>query len=187
MSLQRRHPDAGYANLGKMPKGPNGRALCRECHVEVPAGRYTFCSEACVRAWKLKSDPASQRHAVLQRDHGICASCGRDCLAVEERVRAVLTYGPDFFRCEPTPARAFMRAVRLRGWLRRFGLMGSASIPTFWQADHILPVCQGGGPERGQTCAEVLANLRTLCTPCHKAETRELARRRAAARKDSRS
>ena len=30
----------------------------------------------------------------------------------------------------------------------------------FWQADHIVPVAEGGGE-----CS--LANLRTLCTPCH--------------------
>ncbi|TXH49477.1 MAG: hypothetical protein E6Q97_22670 [Desulfurellales bacterium] len=41
-----------------------------------------------------------------------------------------------------------------------------------WEADHIVPVCEGGG------LAE-LDNYRTLCVWCHKQETRNLAKRRA--------
>ena len=37
----------------------------------------------------------------------------------------------------------------------------------FWQADHIIPVAEGGGD-----CG--LENLRTLCTPCHLRETENL-------------
>ena len=37
----------------------------------------------------------------------------------------------------------------------------------FWQADHIIPVAEGGGD-----CG--LENLRTLCTPCHLRETERL-------------
>jgi len=46
---------------------------------------------------------------------------------------------------------------------------------SWWDADHIQPVVEGGGG-----CG--LDNYRTLCVPCHKAETAELARRRAKAR-----
>lgn len=45
-----------------------------------------------------------------------------------------------------------------------------------WQADHIIPVVEGGGE-----CT--LDNLRSLCTACHKNETAGLARRRAQVRK----
>lgn len=41
-----------------------------------------------------------------------------------------------------------------------------------WEADHIVPVVEGGGE-----CT--LENMRTLCIPCHKKETADLARRRA--------
>jgi 5-methylcytosine-specific restriction endonuclease McrA len=44
-----------------------------------------------------------------------------------------------------------------------------------WQADHIVPVAEGGGE-----CG--LDNYRTLCTACHKRETAAL-RRRLAERK----
>jgi hypothetical protein len=37
----------------------------------------------------------------------------------------------------------------------------------FWQADHIFAVAEGGG-------SSGLDNLRTLCTPCHSAETEKL-------------
>ena len=40
----------------------------------------------------------------------------------------------------------------------------------FWQADHVLPVAEGGGD-----CS--LHNIRTLCTPCHQKETAKLRRR----------
>ena len=41
----------------------------------------------------------------------------------------------------------------------------------FWDADHIVPVVEGGGE-----CD--LANMRTLCLKCHKLVTAELRRRR---------
>lgn len=41
--------------------------------------------------------------------------------------------------------------------------------------DHITPMCEGG--------LTVISNIRTLCVPCHRAETRKLAKRRAAARR----
>jgi 5-methylcytosine-specific restriction endonuclease McrA len=44
-----------------------------------------------------------------------------------------------------------------------------------WQADHIVPVVEGGGE-----CT--LDNLRTLCTPCHGEETAALRKRLAAKR-----
>lgn len=48
---------------------------------------------------------------------------------------------------------------------------------SLWEADHIVPRVEGGS-ELG------LDNLRILCVPCHKAETRKLAQRRARARRE---
>lgn len=47
---------------------------------------------------------------------------------------------------------------------------------TWWDADHIIPVIEGGGQ-----CG--LENYRTLCVPCHKKVTKDLARRLALKRK----
>ena len=44
-----------------------------------------------------------------------------------------------------------------------------------WEADHVVPLVEGG--------PHTLANMRTLCVPCHKRATAELAARRAAVRK----
>ena len=49
-----------------------------------------------------------------------------------------------------------------------------------WEMDHIVPVCEGGG-----LCG--LDGYRTLCIPCHKTETAELAARRAEARRPQQS
>lgn len=48
----------------------------------------------------------------------------------------------------------------------------------FWDADHIVPVVEGGGG-----CG--LDNYRTLCIWCHRDETAALAKRRAQARQDA--
>jgi 5-methylcytosine-specific restriction protein A len=45
-----------------------------------------------------------------------------------------------------------------------------------WEVDHIIPLIEGG-----KLCDP--ANLRTLCRPCHKEETKALAARLAAARR----
>lgn len=44
--------------------------------------------------------------------------------------------------------------------------LSSPIPPTFWHADHIRPLTKGGTND--------LANLRTLCVPCHVKETRKL-------------
>lgn len=59
---------------------------------------------------------------------------------------------------------------------RRFGEAISARSGHTWEADHIIPVVEGGGE-----CG--LENYRTLCLPCHRKETAALARRRAERRK----
>lgn len=114
-------------------RGPNGRRLCRWCGTEVKPPRITFCSEACIHEWRLRTDPGYLRSQVFERDHGICAICGTDTTALEgERVG------------------------------NRYGAL--------WDADHIIPVAEGGGE-----CD--LSNIRTLCIPCHRKVTKELRER----------
>ena len=146
MSQRRILANAGYASPSSLPRGPNGRALCRWCGVEVPSGRKSFCSggrgtfayktgvycivgQGCVHEHCVRSNPGYARKCVWARDQGQCALC---------------------------PAVAPRRGE--------------------WDADHIVPVVEGGG-----SCG--LENLRTLCTPCHKQETAKLAARRAEARR----
>jgi len=143
----------GWADRENLAKGPNGRNLCRWCNLEVPKGRQTFCSAWCVEEWRLRSDPGYLRERVFERDRGVCAVCSVDCVA------------------------AWNHLKRLRGSarLRAFKEWGITSRwrKSLWDADHVLPVVEGGGE-----CD--LANLRTLCLKCHRASTTELRKRRAA-------
>ncbi len=138
----------GSADREHLPKGSNGRALCRWCQLEVPAGRFTFCSDWCVEEWKLRSNPGHLRERVFERDRGICAVCGLNCVAEFSRIR------------------------RLRGAarLRATSDWGMNSRKSLWDADHILPVAEGGGE-----CD--LHNMRTLCLKCHRSHTAALRQR----------
>ena len=86
MSTNRTMP-GGWADRHALPKGPNGRNLCRWCNLEVPKGRVTFCSAWCVEEWRLRSDPGYIREKVLERDRGVCAGCGVDCLHAERQLK----------------------------------------------------------------------------------------------------
>jgi 5-methylcytosine-specific restriction endonuclease McrA len=145
----------GWVDRHDLEAGPNGRALCRWCNLEVPAGRRTFCSSWCVHEWKLRSNPGYLRAQVFGRDRGICLLCGLDTVAEWRRIRRLR--GP-------------ARAQGLRDW----GL-GSRLRKSLWDADHIVPVAEGGGE-----CD--LTNLRTLCLKCHRQATSELRKRLGSAR-----
>jgi 5-methylcytosine-specific restriction endonuclease McrA len=137
----------GRADPEALPAGANGRALCRWCNLEVPAGRFTFCSEWCVHEWKLRSDPGYLREQVFARDRGVCVLCGIDCEAEFRRLRR--TSG----------------SRRVEAWAK-WGLK-PRQRRSLWDADHKLPVAEGGGE-----CD--LDNMRTLCLACHRRVTAEL-------------
>lgn len=137
----------GRVDPSTLPKGPNGRSLCRWCSLEIPAGRFTFCSDWCVDEWRLRTDPGYLRGKVFERDRGLCAACGVDCEAAYRHLKKMR--GP----------------ARLRAWME-WGLKPN-SRRSLWDADHIVPVVEGGGE-----CD--LSNIRTLCLKCHRAATAEL-------------
>lgn len=142
-------PEAGRQRGRIVPAGPGGRPLCRWCQLEITAARRrTFCSAFCVHQWRLRSDPGYLREQVFFRDRGVCALCSTDTV------------------------RALASLKRSRGSERErlLAMWGMASIHarrSLWDADHILPVAEGGGQ-----CD--LHNLRTLCLPCHREVTTEL-------------
>jgi 5-methylcytosine-specific restriction endonuclease McrA len=147
----RRTMEGGYARASELPKGEAGRALCRWCALEVPAPRRTFCSEWCVHEWRLRTDPGYLREQVLARDRGICAICRTDTIEAWLQMKR---------------ARGERRAKRLAHW----GLT-RMNRKSLWDADHIVPVVEGGGE-----CD--LSNIRTLCIRCHQKVTLELRQRR---------
>lgn len=137
----------GWIDRKSIPRGPNGRGICRWCSLEVPQGRFTFCSEFCVHQWKLRTQPAYLREQVFKRDRGICAFCKADTISAARALRY---------------ARGGRRAQLLWHWgLARW------SRRSLWDADHIVPVAEGGGQ-----CD--LGNIRTLCLRCHRQVTADL-------------
>jgi len=161
-----------------MPRGPNGRRLCRECGTETKPPRRTFCSARCVDQWTLKTDPRAQRRAVWARDDGRCQRCGLDVGALKQQVRRLNKQIRRNDR-RSEPCQQFCDRLDLVDRiLRARGFLPGQSL---WEMDHIVAVVEGGGG-----CG--IENLRLLCRPCHVAETRELRarlkRRRAEEKKD---
>jgi 5-methylcytosine-specific restriction protein A len=142
----------GWAEVRSLPRGPNGRVLCRWCAIEVPRGRRTFCSSDCVHEWKLRTDPGYLREQVFARDQGACAACGISTESLRK----------EFRKLDYRARRQFLKEWKLKEDWRR----------SLWDADHVIPVAEGGGE-----CD--LANMRTLCLKCHRAATAELRKRLA--------
>lgn len=146
-SATQRAMKGGWARGMTLPKGENGRNLCRWCNLEVPKGRQTFCSEYCVEQWRLRTDMSYLRERTFARDRGVCIACGADTIAEFHHLKR-----------QRGPART--RA------LAKWGLR-SLNRKTLWDADHITPVVEGGGG-----CD--LDNIRTLCLNCHRQATTNL-------------
>ena len=143
-------PEAGRVRAVEL--GPGGKALCRWCRLEILAPRRrTFCSSFCVHEWRMRSDPGYLRDLVFARDRGVCALCATDTVAAYNDLKK---------------SRGRARERSLEMW----GLRSIVSRSSLWDADHILPVAEGGGQ-----CD--LGNLRTLCLPCHREVTADLRRR----------
>jgi len=143
----------GRVSAAELPRGENGRALCRWCSLEVPPPKRTFCSEWCVHEWKLRTDPGYLRDCVLKRDRAVCAVCRTDTHEAWLRLKR---------------ARGQRRADMLAKWN-----LTKMNRRTLWDADHIVPVVEGGGE-----CD--LSNIRTLCLRCHGQATQALRERRRA-------
>lgn len=189
-------PTGSKVRFTKPPfRGQKG--LCSWCGTDkLPSERRTWCSRACVNQYRMRSDPSYIRKQVYRRDRGICAACGCDADAEYQRwqrahkeVKRLARWlieqsrwnidwknGQKVFRDlnypAPTETRKFMADLLVRYAPGRWTLGRRSG----WDADHIIPVAEGGGE-----CD--LHNLRTLCHPCHKTATKELAGRLSAKRR----
>jgi 5-methylcytosine-specific restriction protein A len=122
---------------GRPVRNAAGDPVCRWCHGPVARPRRTFCGDACVHEWKIRSSPWYVRRQVKKRDKGVCQVCGVNVVkAHREWTRARPSVGD--------------RAAR-RKW---------RTEEPRWEADHIVPVADGGGE-----CG--LENYRLLCRSCH--------------------
>ena len=138
-----------------------------------------WCSQACFQDVALRCGLIKAPVLVFARDHGVCALCGSDAgtaMRVIEHIRGIdrwdfrLTYLENRDR---TGASREAVALILSAW----GVTDESRI--LWDADHIVPVIEGGGG-----CG--LLNYRTLCVTCHRGETSTLATRRAESRRAQR-
>ena len=153
--MEKTHPARTLAEAGRvlrrtdLRRGPNGLPFCRWCDLEIFAKRRrTFCSAFCVHQWRLRSDAGYLRDQVFARDKGRCAVCDADTLAIFAALKRA-------------------RGVAREEGLRMYGMRSIKSRRSLWEADHILPVAEGGGQ-----CD--LDNLRTLCLLSHREETARL-------------
>ena len=152
MSKQRASINGGW---------PRGKCWCGKPCV----GRRTaWCSDACAHAFKLKHWPSYLRGEVERRDHGVCAICALDTVALHEAFAEVF-YGAPWAR-GPAWYDSFDDEVSDRA--RALGF--DPRRRTWWDADHIVAVVEGGGE-----CG--LENMRTLCQPCHRRITADLRHR----------
>jgi len=129
-------------------RNADGEPICRWCRGAIRPPRRTFCSASCVHEWRVRSDVSYVREQVLARDRGECQLCGLNLRSAERRWRLA----------RPAPhdrtARRRWRQARPR-----------------WEADHVVPVADGGGG-----CG--LENYRLLCRDCHVSVTSAWRRQR---------
>lgn len=145
----------------KRPKLPDGRAACKRCGGPVEPPKRAWCSQRCVDEYLVRRSGADARRLLLRRDKGICAHCGRDCVALARELKHLR------WKVSYAAWKDRMTALVAEGF--------HLNRKTYWDADHIVEVVRGGG-----ACG--LENLQTLCVPCHKRKTAALARQRAKAR-----
>lgn len=162
---------------------------CTRCKTtDLPKGRLSWCSDACVRAHQVENWPAYRRPFVFMRDGGICRLCGAEPLPGSRAAarwhalveRSSLTDGGAAL--VQRIARALVSGTyggrRAPLWLEFAQGMERSFIPRApnrrvgYEIDHIVPASLGGLND--------LSNLRLLCRRCHVAETGRLAREKAA-------
>lgn len=142
-----------YSTVQK--RGSNGERLCFWCEKPVPPPKRSFCTQACVHEWRLRTDSGYVRQCLVIRDKEICVLCKVDCNHLQKKLILLFQTNKDEFLKES-------RGLKIESRLYK----------TLWDADHITAVCEGGG-ESG------LDNFRTLCLWCHRQQTNLLLARRA--------
>lgn len=169
----------------------NGRPSCRWCRGRVDPPRRTFCGDpVCVAEWRRRMSWGLTRRGVYERARGVCALCGLDlttvtpghattqaylaaCYERDRPARPLAGMVLDAHGAPYPPATWHERHRAAVAWYAAHRIPLSRDP---WDADHILPVSQGGDWFAWD-------NLRCLCVPCHRVKTRADAASRAQARR----
>ena len=113
---------------------------------------------------------AALDRAVWERDRGVCHKCGTDLEEIRAQLDAYFAAAKRLLLDDESATEqartygALLYGEHARAWPHRL-----------WERHHIVSVSEGGHT--------TLDNLRTLCEPCHQAETKKLAGRLALHRK----
>lgn len=163
------------------------------CGRVVEPPRRTAFSDQCVTDYQQRNDPGTIRKIVEERDHGVCALCGTDTAEHDRMVRGTVRLWRWLAQREAERLFTAKQLIDYDGKIANaWGAVSwwthqqvteqlkdrrwETSVSHLWEADHIIPVIEGGGgcgPE----------GYRTLCLPCHKKETAALAARLAEKRR----
>lgn len=138
---------------------------CTWCDSPVRPPRRRWCSDACVNEFYIRCAGRYVR-IIEARDQGVCSICGLDTLNLKARYTRVRD------KCfgRTVSGRKYRSHSGVLARLKRYAKQHGIGPDSPYQIDHIIPVIEGGGlcgPE----------NLRTLCIPCHKLETKQLTHR----------
>jgi 5-methylcytosine-specific restriction enzyme A len=169
----------------------NEKGKCNWCNKTLAGKQIRWCSNKCQKEYLIRVSPSFVRGKVYQRDKGICSLCGVDTCYVT-RIGSILksVIGLEFLRAEREilnyvskyPHGAHRANIyeqlhkelhEIKKHLLYFFYDGYKFSQKYledygkWEADHIIPVVEGGGG-----CD--LDNYRTLCRSCHKGETKKL-------------
>ena len=141
-----------------LPKTEEGLPCCRWCGKGVKPPKRTMCSPECVHELRLRMGGRYLRDCVYSRDKGVCSICMID---TKKTATSILSKSGDD---KLNHMKEFSISPKRKIWIKKHG-------GGLWDADHIVPVKEGGG-----LCG--LDNLRTLCIKCHKNETKILAQKK---------
>ena len=144
-----------------MERNEEGFVKCRWCEGSVKPPRRTMCSPECVHELMIRRSGKYLRNCTYKRDRGICSLCNKDTKKIAKNL---LNYKSSSMMKEYDELLNEEKITKSRKiWKKKHG-------GGLWDADHIIPVKEGGGQ-----CG--LENIRTLCIKCHKMETKKLAQK----------
>lgn len=173
------HADAARKKVlhaSEIPEPTGDR--CKRCTKPVREdGHAGYCSADCFRAAVKTISQAKLRTLVFERDKGVCALCGEDMGRLEAVLRELTSQAlaaSSMPRSRENDRLARDAGRRLQSFqhglvVRKFD-RDAVCNGSLWEADHVNPRVKGG--------ATTLENARTLCVPCHKKVTKDLARER---------